>query len=310
MQGIDVLSSSAGMDEYPLDKSHLQNAAKLKWISNQAIETIAASNNQTLKKIENFRSEGKSKSEAKQEFSALKHKYPFVGFVPCQAGDIEFAMFQANDDVVAWEYLWFGPDGYEKRMVLDWIQWCRTRNTVLDIGSYSGLMSILAAKANKSTVVHAFEPMERTVERAKINIRANVVAGRVKLHAKAASDIDGVCNINLYRDDNVLGTGNSIEAKAGIKTVENRQITCVQIDNYLSEIVPTIIKIDVEGHELACLKGMIATLNRSKPKIMIEIWEDTRNEVLKLLTDIGYSCEPYEQELSRVMNFRCIPRKF
>lgn len=301
------MSFVARMEVDPSAQSCLPNAGEFNLHSNLATRSMAESNNLTLGRIESFRSEKKTISEARREFSVLKHRYPFFGYVPCRAGNTEFAMFQANDDLVAWEYLWFGPDSYETKIVSDWIQWSRTKNTVLDIGSYTGLMSILAAKVNRNTVVHAFEPMERTAERAKINFKSNVVAGRVTLHTKAASDTNSLSNINMYRDDNFLGTGNSINQKTGIKTVEIKQITCVKIDDYLPDLRPTIVKIDVEGHELACLNGMIETIKRTKPKILIEVWEDTRDEVLKILTDLGYVCEPYDKKPIRVMNFRCIP---
>lgn len=52
---------------------------------------------------------------------------------------------------------------------------------VLDIGGYSGLMPVLAALSHPDTSVSLFEPMDRTVERAIINVKANGVLDRVQV---------------------------------------------------------------------------------------------------------------------------------
>ena len=85
----------------------------------------------------------------------LKQKYPSFGGMPCRAGDIDFVMFHAHDDVVVWEYLWRGADGYESDLVRTWIDWCRARpGHILDIGAYTGLMSLLAAHAHPDNSIH------------------------------------------------------------------------------------------------------------------------------------------------------------
>lgn len=79
-----------------------------------------------------------------------------------------------------------------------------------------------------------------------------------KLYNKAASDHDGTETIFMPRNQHFLGTGNSLMDKG--KTVTSRSIECARIDTELPDIAPTLVKIDVEGHELACLKGMCVPL--------------------------------------------------
>ncbi len=57
----------------------------------------------------------------------------------------------------------------------------------------------------------------------------------------------------------------------------------ITIDHYCEEnrVVPTHIKIDIEGHEINCLKGMITTLGRHKPVLFIEFHEKAIIENLK-----------------------------
>jgi len=286
-------------------KKLFQTPARLEKVNSQ-LQQIDKQNNRTLKKIAAFRKDYAQNKTDFNAFSLLKHKHPFFGFVPCQAASTDFTLFHANDDVVAWEYLWFGADQYETEIVTTWIQWCKESSLVYDIGAYTGLMSILAALSNKETQIHLFEPMDRTIERAKINIKANYVEQSIQLHNKAASDSEHEASINLYREENFLGPGNSIYDK-NLPILDVKKIQCIKIDDYLPDLKPTIIKIDVEGHEKECLAGMIETIKRSRPKMIIEVWEHTRKEVLSQLTELGYECTPFEKKEVRVMNYKCLP---
>ncbi|MCG5513992.1 FkbM family methyltransferase [Ectothiorhodospira shaposhnikovii] len=268
------------------------------------LKSINQTNQRSLAYIKQFREDCKNGKANFKQFSIEKHKKKYFGFVECQACDIDFVMFHANDDVVAWEYLWFGADAYEKEIVSTWVGWCKSANTILDIGSYTGLMSVLAGLSNPKAEIHLFEPMDRTIERAKINIKANNLERQVKLHNKAASDEEKIEAINLYREENFLGTGNSIYDK-GFNVIDKKLIQTVRIDDFLPDIKPDLVKIDVEGHELACLNGMINTLTSLKPKLIVEVWEHSRREVLSLLEKLGYEVVPFEGKEQRVMNYKC-----
>src|ERR1035437_8331082 len=68
--------------------------------------------------------------------------------------------------------------------------------------------------------------------------------------------------------------------------------TC-SLDGYLMQrgSVPDFLQIDVEGAELAVLRGAEATLRKARPKILIEIhgWDCPETvEVSKFLTRLGY----------------------
>ena len=235
---------------------------------------------------------------------------PYVGFVPCTAVGHDFLMFSADDDVIARRYLWHGPDAYERPIVTDWVQWVSNAAVVYDIGAYTGLMSVLAAVCNPTARVEAFEPLERTVERAHINMVANSVSDRVSLHAAAASDTNGSAEINLRRGAAFLGTGGSLYDKSRdyptITVTETKTIRTVRLDDYLPDGRPDVVKIDVEGHELATLRGMAASIARARPVMVVEVWPHTSAEVLDLLRNWSYQTVPYEQS-SDVVNYRCLP---
>ena len=218
-----------------------------------------------------------------------------------------FLLFHANDDIVAWHYFWLGDDAYEPELTRLWVDWASTAATVLDVGAYTGLMSLLAALINPECHVHAIEPVERTVERLRINLRVNGVLDRVTTHARAASDEFGVEMINYYREENFLGTGSSIHDK-GKRIFARRMIQMVNLDLYLGSTNRfDLIKIDVEGFEPAVLKGLSSVLARDKPRLLLEVWRENDGSVFERLRTLGYQWQVCGADIGRVRNFACTP---
>ncbi len=273
---------------------------------NARLAQITQTNRETNQRIARFRTDFAAGTARIADFAQLKQQFPYFGLVPCRAAGLDFVMFHANDDVIAWYCHWLGADAYEPDMVQTWAKWCQTPGTVLDIGGYSGMMSLVAALSNPANVVHLFEPMDRTVERANVNVKLNGLARQITLHHYAASDRTGDQVINLYRDQNFLGTGNSIHGKDNKKVVDRKIIQSVTIDSYLPDIAPTVVKVDVEGHELACLQGMRQTLERSHPRMLVEVWAHSRAAVLALLADLGYTLTRVEPKDLPVNNYYAV----
>ncbi len=261
------------------------------------------------KERDKFRSDLATGNAGLADFQTLKHKFPYIGFVACRADEISFLMFHCNDDVVVWQYFWRGDDAYEPGIVKRWIEWSKTSRKVLDIGAYTGMMSILAAQSNPECVVHAFEPVERTVERMKINVCANGLSDRIVIHPRAAAAEFGVEMINHYRDENFLGPGNSIHDK-GRKAFARRLIQTVNVDQFLGgEHRFDLVKIDVEGFEPHVLMGLQTIILRDRPRLVLEVWEENRTDVFRLLDAYGYLYEPVEKVPARVMNYLCEPKR-
>ena len=130
----------------------------------------------------------------------------------------------------------------------------------VDVGANVGLYSLVAATNPAAVAVHAFEPdptsaalLRRNVERA---------GGGCTVHEVALSDVAGTA---------VLTT---IEGHSGGSTLGGRrnpafrasgEIEVTTVDSsYLDEHVPVaagtgvVLKIDVEGHELAVVRGLCA----------------------------------------------------
>lgn len=276
---------------------------------NARITQIDERNQQMLRAATQFQADLKIGKASLSDLPKLKQQYPSFGVMPCHAAGLDFVMFHAHDDIVVWEYLWRGPDGYETDLVRTWVDWCRkTPGDILDIGAYTGLMSILAARAHPENAVHLFEPLERIIERANVNVKLNGLGQRIQRHPVAASDSNDTAEITLYRGENALGTGSGIGVKANKVPVTTKTIPTVRIDDYLPDIRPTAIKVDVEGHELAALNGLERTIATNRPNMLIESWDHSRSEVLALMERHGYVMQRTEPEDRSVNNYIATPR--
>ena len=86
---------------------------------------------------------------------------------------------------------WWGWDGTEPETLTAWYYFAQRATTILDIGSYIGVMALIAAKANAKAQVHAFEPLPRAFDRLQLHARLSG-ANNLRCHNAALSDTEGV----------------------------------------------------------------------------------------------------------------------
>ena len=161
----------------------------------------------------------------------------------------------------------------------------------LDIGAYLGTFSFLARELNFQSI--AFEPDPDQYAFLKANKRY-----LKEVHNVALSDQEGAGV--FYRGDTNPGANSVIpepEAKRYDGTIETR---LVRLDSFDISGV-TLIKIDVEGHEAAVVRGMGKILE-SKPPIWCEVRgpNDDRSPnsdeaVTNLLGDYGYKPHVFDR---------------
>jgi FkbM family methyltransferase len=177
--------------------------------------------------------------------------------------------------------------------------------TVYDIGADIGLFTtFFADRVGGHGTVVCFEPnpmsYERTLEHIRLNGMSNVTAINVAIGEEdgtltiACGDQPGMGSADPGIRAALLASGHAVDI----------DVPLAKIDSLIAERnlpSPDFVKIDVEGLELAVLRGMRETLSRSHPSLFIELHgvdqdaKQTNSErVVELLLDASYQLEHVE----------------
>jgi FkbM family methyltransferase len=178
----------------------------------------------------------------------------------------------------------------------------RPGDTVIDVGANVGYMSLaMMARLARDGRVFAFEPQPGVVDELAHNVaaaRARLPGVEAVVRAEALSDTAGPAGLLLpagSHDNRGLAHIGAVED--GIPVVMRR------LDEFASELGPDIalMKIDVEGHEPAVLRGAGALLERGVVRhVIVEEHGRYPTEATSLLEGCGYKIFSLDRSLLRV----------
>ncbi len=151
---------------------------------------------------------------------------------------------------------------------------------ILDAGANIGNHTVFFAAVLGAEVV-AIEPFAANLEVLRINITANGLERRVRVHGVALGAHTGL-GCAMIGDPTNLGT---VQVRAGAGAVR-----IVTLDSTAGDRPVGLIKIDVEGGEAGVLEGAAGTLRRWLPDIMVEADGAERfDTTARWLHEIGYA---------------------
>lgn len=165
---------------------------------------------------------------------------------------------------------------------------------VLDVGANLGIYTLHALSAGCE--VYSFEPVPRTYEIMRQNIKANGFADTGKAHTFNCAVSDNDKPVSFYYNVKMCGHSNMFEAEGD----SDREISvdCVVLDDLLADIPHIdVVKIDVEGAEYNVLSGMKKILDRNPGvRILIEFAPThiiragrKPEDLLRLIKELGFS---------------------
>jgi FkbM family methyltransferase len=160
-------------------------------------------------------------------------------------------------------------------------------NTVFDVGSYTGIYALVAAKSNRNLKVSAFEPNPDLFSALEKNLKLNRIRN-VKSEQIALDDQPGEAYLYLNHDIHT-SIGSLIQSSTAGKKVLVRKTTLdIYCENYSISSVD-LIKIDVEGYETNVLQGGSSIIKKSSPIILMEsLNQETLQKQFALLSKLGY----------------------
>ncbi len=156
----------------------------------------------------------------------------------------------------------------------------------LDVGANVGYFtSLLAVRAAR---VIAFEPHPKHVERLRRAIAGWPQRPRVELWPDAVSDRCGAATLSVPHDF----AGNEGTASLSLNTPAATAITVrtVTLDEALGDRTGGVLKLDIEGHELAALRGAQEALSTGRIRdIVFEDHATMPTTVSRYLAEYGYT---------------------
>lgn len=245
--------------------------------------------------------------------------------------DGDFAVNLSLSEHMQRRIFWTGY--YNRGMVVLFDHILKPGMTVIDVGANIGEISMTAAKRVGHTGrVIAFEPIDSIADQLQENVTRNHL-GHIKVVRVGLSDVSAE-NVPVYAsceqatsNDENGGLGTLFGGKTGIPELQRIPITT--LDTWLAahpvERID-LIKIDIEGAELPCLKGAEHTLRRFKPKLIVEIQDNTAttagyraSDILGFLVGHGYTFQTIrhggrltsltEGNLEAFQNVLCTPNE-
>jgi len=169
------------------------------------------------------------------------------------------------------------------------------RSVFVDVGANVGIFTLqLARRLTPENRIVAFEPNPEVYRELMGNLERNDLVQRVSVHAAALGDepasmtltipMENIGGASLARGaGNGGGSGTATVPKAGsgskpglsgVGPCKQVQVPVIRFDDWWREggcCRITLLKIDVEGHELAVLRGMLQMLRSQRPVLIVEV---------------------------------------
>lgn len=158
--------------------------------------------------------------------------------------------------------------------------------TILDVGSNIGNHSLYFLLERGASYAYCFEPAKETFDILKKNMEINHLENCTKIFNAGVGASSGTASISMSKEKNTAYTQLSLNEEGDVKVIAIDDIGIKEKINF--------IKVDVEGFELEVLKGMIKTLEKDKPTMMIEIWTKNLHEIHSIMDPMGYQFELME----------------
>lgn len=173
---------------------------------------------------------------------------------------------------------WLGTWEASKRRLFE--RTVKPEDVIYDIGANVGYYTLSAAAAAPRGRVIAFEPLPRNLAYLRKHVEMNRLTN-VEIIAAAVSDTEGTATF----DDSWNHAMGRLSDKGRLA------VRTVAIDAF-DLPPPKVVKMDIEGGEVAALRGMKRILTEHRPTVFLATHGDEiEAKCLRLLREIGYRIE-------------------
>lgn len=176
------------------------------------------------------------------------------------------------------------------------VEACRGKDCVFDIGGHIGLVTLPMSRAvAPAGRVFSFEPGEANLDYLRFHLARNDAAN-VEVVDALVGDSDGC--VDFFEQSGATGQ-NSVVLKKNPEAYQRVRRRQVSLDKFCTdrELRPEIIKVDVEGAELAVLRGAREILRRDRPTLFLSVHptelrllDESVDSLMREIDDLGYVC--------------------
>ena len=180
-------------------------------------------------------------------------------------------------------------------------QYVNSDSVCVDVGSHIGSISVKLAKCCK--MLYCFEPLKESFELLTQNLSIND-CNNIKLYNLGLSNKNTLSKIDFISVNNPGGSGllyNSQKINSDVVELDDEYMIELMTLDSLKLDKLDYLKIDVEGYEKNVIDGGYQTIQRCKPYIVMEIYEDMNNfnkmsidqinDRYKDIINLGYTVE-------------------
>jgi len=237
-----------------------------------------------------YRLVGAVRAAARRKLIEGWHRFEGA-YVPLQDGTLHFVPREL--DLHGYTVLTKGDADQVNASIL--ARFCTPGTAVIDVGANIGELTVPLARAvGAEGVCLAVEPIPFLADALHRTAFANGLDWIEVLQCAASADA-GSASLELrYSDGKLLDSGGSrlVEsAAAGTVQVATERLDDMVRRSRIGARRVSLLKVDVEGHELPVLRGAGETLHRHRPALAIEIGNEppaARAEMAALLQGHGY----------------------
>lgn len=183
---------------------------------------------------------------------------------------------------------------------LRWIDFCRGKHVIFDIGAHIGLYTIPASRVtDPEGRIYAFEPSPANCEYLKRHLKYNRCANVSVEPVLVGECLKSQVEFYEHRKADPMNALTIRPDMMGYGKVTRPQIT---LDDFCQRksVFPDVIKMDIEGAELRAFKGAVHLLRYKHPPIFLSLHPDRMamlgdsvSDLAALLSDLNYTwCYP------------------
>lgn len=159
-------------------------------------------------------------------------------------------------------------------------------STILDVGANIGNHTLGFALSHPTSRIVSIEPYAANLRMLKINIDKNGLTDRVNVIEAAAGNADE--NLQIYRT-NPSNLGAVTVRRPDHTAADESSVRQIRLDDIEVYDGVGMVKIDVEGFELAVLQGAADLIRKHRPIIITEAHSpDAYRDIAALLAEYSY----------------------